>query len=116
MKATVITPTRRPYSKPETLLEIYYWMEQFEIDFSCKPSVEEISERFQISTSVTRYYLERMAELRIGYQPKLMRHGKEISPSRSYILLPLEQADQTIQNFLACEYVTGQYKQSEKEK
>jgi hypothetical protein len=97
-----IPRTPRPYSKPEVLLDIYHWMLQFEVANHFKPAIEEIAEEFEISTSVARFYLGHMEKLGMGRQPKLTRKktGREISPSRSYILLPLEKADVSITNYL----------------
>ena len=102
MKSNVITPTRKPYSKPETLLKLYRWMERYETENQCKPSVEDVSEEFSLSTSVVRYYQDRMVELKMGYQPRVIRPktGQEITPPRSYVLLPLTQALEPIKSHL----------------
>lgn len=100
-----MTPTTKPRRKfydPSILIKIYKWMQEFEAQYRCKPAVEEISEAFKISTSVTRYYLARMEELEMGEQPRLIRSktGKEIVPARSFILLPLEQANEAVRQLL----------------
>ena len=95
MKTPPTPKPRRPFYDPSILLKLYHWMEEFEKQNRCKPAVEEISEAFNISTSVVRYYLARMEDMGLGLQPRLIRKktGKEIVPARSFILLPLKQAE-----------------------
>jgi len=94
--------TNPPTFGLEKLIAIHRWMAEFEKKYHCKPAVEEISLAFGLSTSVVRYDLRHMSKLRMGWQPKLIREktGKEITPTRSYILLPLEKADQVIKEYL----------------
>ena len=102
MKATVIIPPRRAFYDPGILLNLYRWMAEYEQEFRCKPAIEDVAYAFGISSSVTRYYLDRMAELGMGFQPKVIRPatGNVITPPRSFILLPLKQAHETVKTYL----------------
>ena len=88
-----LTPSR-PYRHPEFLLQIYRFMQKFEQENQVKPSIQDIVDHgFSPSTSVVRYYLDRMAENGMILQPKIKRGGKMITPSRSIILLPIQEKD-----------------------
>lgn len=90
-----------PYSKPEFLLELYRYMEGFEEKWQCKPSnLDFIYDGMVSSTSVLRYYLDRMVEFDMIFIPQIIRDGKKITPSRSIRLLPLSDAHPTIQKLI----------------
>jgi hypothetical protein len=95
-----ITPSR-PYHRPEFLLDIYRFMEKFERENQVKPSIQDIVDaKFSPSTSVVRFYLSHMEKLGMITHPRILRNGKLITPSRSIILLRLENADPLIRNIV----------------
>lgn len=91
----------RPYAKPDTLIQIYRYMENFEKQWKCKPAISDfVEDGIHSSTSVVRYYLDRMIELHMIQVPQITRNGKTITPSRSIILLPLSEAHPIIQKLI----------------
>lgn len=95
--------TTRPFQNPAKLIEVYRWMKEFEELYECKPADKELVwAGLASSTSVIRYYYDRLEELRMIRRPKLINieNGKVFTPCRSIILLPLEQANPIIKEFL----------------
>lgn len=90
-----------PYSKPEFLLELYRYMQAFEEKWQCKPAnMDFILDGIVSSTSVLRYYLDRMVEFKMIFIPQIIRGTKKITPSRSIRLLPLSEAHPVIQKLV----------------
>lgn len=75
---------RRPYSKPEKLVEIYQWIEKYIEQRGFPPTIMEmVDEGFGPSTSVIRYYLARMTEEgMIEVTPRISR-GIRLLPIKS---------------------------------
>lgn len=94
--------TSKPYSNIPYLIQLYDWMRDFEKQTRIKPAIEEmVNAGFSPSTSVVRYYLDRMEELGMIERPFLERNGKRIRPNRSVILLPLDRAHETVRRLVA---------------
>jgi len=96
-------PIKRPFSNPAKLLEIYRFMKEFEEIHECKPAdIELVDAGIASSTSVIRYYYDRLEEMKMIRRPKLVnkKTGREFTPSRSNILLPLKQAHHIIRDLI----------------
>lgn len=93
--------THRPYHNPKHLLKIYRWMEAYEQEHEFKPSIAEmVTAKLAGSTSVIRYQLDHMERFGLIRQPTITIKGREIVPSRSIILLPLDEAAFAIHEIL----------------
>lgn len=89
---TSITKKSKPpraYSKPEKLIALYRWIEEYRAEHGYSPSNREVAEAFPdkggnpLSTSVVRYYYERMEE------QNMIRYDRNIS--RGIVPLPIKE-------------------------
>ena len=94
----------KPHSKPIVLVALWRWMDEFHKTNHFKPSYKDIGDHFNTSTSHARYYLNAMVEAGIGEQPTYINgNGKVVVPARSFILLPLEDANEDFKARLAAQ-------------
>lgn len=102
---TTQVQVRRARGNPQYYLRMYEFMQEYHAKNGFSVSIGEMVEAgFATSTSVIRFYLNHMEKLKMIRQPKLIRNGKSITPPRSTILLPLDEAETVIANLIVSHY------------
>ena len=86
------------------LVAIHRFMEEFWKEHRYGASNRDIVEAgFASSTSVVRYYYDRMEKLGMISIPRIEIDGRKFTPARGIILLPLSKAAPVIRQLLEAE-------------